>query len=183
MPNIENDYFEWLCQKVTNDDSVTRGLYRKLLMELHTIKFVYSVPLDRNRAADGVGLRDRFALEITHNDFTKIEEITSNIIGDCSVLEMMVALVLRCEETIMDDTRFGNRTEYWFWRMINNMHLSEFTDSKHDRSEIRRRVDIMLYRNYTPDGDGGLFFIPGIRGDLRKIEIWSQMLWYLDTIM
>ena len=111
MPNIEKDYFEWLCQKVTNDDSVTRGLYRKLLMELHTIKFVYSVPLDRNRAADGVGLRDRFALEITHNDFTKIEEITSNIIGDCSVLEMMVALVLRCEETIMDDTRFGNRTE------------------------------------------------------------------------
>ena len=183
MSNIENEYFEWLCQKVTNDDAVTRNLYRRLLMELHMIPFTYTVPLDRNRAADGLGLRDRFALELTHKKKKKIESITRAITGSCSVLEMMVALVLRCEETIMDDTRFGNRTEYWFWRMINNMHLSEFTDAKYDRAEIRRRIDIMLHREYTPDGDGGLFFIPGVRDDLRKIEIWFQMLWYLDTLM
>lgn len=180
--DLENAYFDWLCQIVTSDNCVSRGIYRKLLTELHTVNFTYTVLMDRNRAADGLALRTRFGLDITHRDIQGANEIARHITGECSVLEMMIALVLRCEETIMDDTRFGNRTEYWFWRMINTMHLTEFTDSNFDRQLVAERIRCMLDREYSPDGDGGLFFIPGIREDLRDVEIWTQMLWYLDTL-
>ena len=36
----------------------------------------------------------------------------------CSVLEMMIALAIRCEEHIMDDPDVGNRTGQWFWKDV-----------------------------------------------------------------
>jgi hypothetical protein len=102
--------------------------------------------------------------------------------GPCSVLEMLIALAIRCEETIMDDASMGNRTGQWFWGMINNLGLGGMTDDIVDVGVVDSVIERFLARDYEPNGEGGLFTIRRCSEDLRTVEIWVQLLWYLDTI-
>lgn len=164
---VKNDYFEWLYDKVC-----TGGIsYRKLLMCLHDIEFTYTIPNDVNRASDGADLRYRF---------TQNKDEFDILDGPCSVLEMMVALAIRCEETIMDDTRYGNRTGQWFWSMMSNLGINLMIDDMFDREFVEDKVYRFLDRQYEPNGRGGLFYIRNCNDDLRYVEIWVQLLWYLD---
>lgn len=53
---LNNEYFEWMCQLVCNE-RYSRGLsYQKLLGHLHNIDFQYVIPMDSNRAEDGIDL-------------------------------------------------------------------------------------------------------------------------------
>ena len=124
--------------------------------------------MDSNRAQDGIDLRERY-----YGD--------STIKGPCSVLEMMVALSIRCEE-IMDNPAYGDRTTQWFWNMIINMGLGAMYDSRFDKKHVEECVDRMLNREYEPNGKGGLFYVRGCTDDLRELEIWSQMCYFLDSI-
>ena len=100
----------------------------------------------------------------------------------CSVLEMMVALAIKIEEQIMDDPDIGNRTGLWFWKMIENLGLKNMRDAVIDTDYVEKIIFRFLDRNYQRDGSGGLFIVHG-HGDLRNVEIWYQMLWYLNDIL
>ena len=167
---IINEYFEWLCRLANGKK------YRKLLVLLHSIPFTYLMENDANRAADGVNLRYQFAYE--HN-YGSISEYLN---GPCSVLEMMLALSIRCEQHIMDDPDIGDRTSNWFWLMINNLGLKSMTDSNFNKSFVLERLDIFLKRAYEPNGEGGLFMIDN-DCDMRTTEIWYQMCAYLNSIL
>lgn len=39
-----------------------------------------------------------------------------------------------------------------------------------------------LNREYETNGKGGLFTVDKQR-DMRKVEIWCQLMWYLESIM
>lgn len=175
--DINNEYFNWLYNLVCKRAYSDRITYRKLLMHLHKEEFKYSIPRDRDRAEDGLSMRYRFSLEYTY-----VEDADSYILGPCSVLEMMVALALRCEETIMDDTSYGDRTKQWFWRMVTNLGLGSMHDDQYDREFVDNIVNVFLDREYEPDGRGGLFTIQDCEEDLRTMEIWHQLCWYLDSI-
>ena len=174
---INDDYFEWLCEVVDSKRFSKHVSYRKLLMHLHNIEFTWFIPYDDNRADDGIMLRRKYALA-HHN-----EELSDYISGPCSVLEMMAALAIRCEESIMDDTLFGNRTGQWFWGMIRNLGLSPMNDSNFDAEFVDDVIARFLNREYEPDGKGGLFTIKNCDHDLRTVEIWRQLSWYLGSIM
>ena len=174
---INDDYFEWLCEVVDSKRFSKHVSYRKLLMHLHNIEFTWFIPYDDNRADDGIMLRRKYAL--AHHD----EELSDYISGPCSVLEMMAALAIRCEESIMDDTLFGNRTGQWFWGMIRNLGLSPMNDSNFDAEFVDDVIARFLNREYEPDGKGGLFTIKNCDHDLRTVEIWRQLSWYLGSIM
>lgn len=176
--DITNEYFEWLNTIVSNKHCPKELSYRKLLMALHSTEFTYSIPKDKNRATDGLDLRCRFSLE---NSLNCNMEYMEYLCGPCSVLEMMVALALKCEE-IMDDTNAGNRTGQWFWGMVVTMGLGAMTDSRFDRDYVTDVVNRFLKRDYQPDGQGGLFRVRHCDVDLRRVEIWWQMCWYLDSI-
>ena len=173
---INDEYFEWLCELIDAKRFSKRVSYRKLLMHLHNIEFTWLIPMDDNRADDGIKLRRRYSLVC--NDAT----ISRYILGPCSVLEMMVALAVRCEEGIMDDTQMGNRTGQWFWGMVHNLGLSPMTDSNFDRYFVDDVIARFLNREYEPDGKGGLFTVRHCDRDLRKVEIWCQLSWYLASI-
>lgn len=173
---ISDEYFEWLCELVDSKRFSKRVSYRKLLMHLHNIEFTWFIPHDDNRADDGIQLRRRYAL--TQHDVS----LSNYISGPCSVLEMMVALAIRCEESIMDDTMFGNRTGQWFWGMIHNLGLSPMNDSEFDRDFTDDVIARFLNREYEPNGKGGLFTIKHCDCDLRTVEIWCQLSWYLGSI-
>lgn len=176
---INNDYFEWIFDTVCSGRFAKEISYRKLLIRLHDTEFRYLIPRDRNRAEDGLSLRYRFALTCDEDSY---ELIMDSIEGPCSVLEMMVALAIRCEENIMDDPNIGDRTGQWFWGMVNNLGLGAMLDTRFDEQYVDEVIERFLDREYERDGTGGLFTIKRCDYDLRGVEIWYQLCWYLDTI-
>ena len=169
-------YFEWMCSMVGYS-----GLhYQKLLRHLHGIEFIYVMDMDGNRAEDGVNLRYRFGYERNIPDY----EIASGLDDcPCSVFEMMVALAMRCEETIMSDPDEGNRTGLWFSEMLESLGLAKMDDHHYNTDYINDITERLLTRQYARDGKGGLFTVPGHHRDMRSVEIWYQMMWYLNDIL
>lgn len=174
---IKNEYFDWLYNLVCGKRYSKNVSYKKLLMRLHDIEFTYLIPRDENRASDGEDLRYRFAITRGYPDQMVLDAFD----GPASVFEMLVGLSIRCEETIMDDPAVGDRTGQWFWGMIVNLGLGAMFDSRFDKALVDDIVDKFLNRQYEPDGRGGLFTID-CDTDLRNVEIWHQMCWYLDGI-
>ena len=111
------------------------------------------------------------------------DEVLDILDGPCSVLEMMIALAIRCEENIMDDPNIGDRTSQWFWGMVVNLGLGSMVDCRFDKQFVDETIRIFLNRKYAPNGNGGLFTIRDCDKDLRKVEIWHQLCWYLDKIV
>ena len=172
--DVKNEYFEWLYDLVcknryTNDISV-----RKLLMYLHGTEFFYTIPMDENRAIDGVSLRWQYICEMGYS-----RDILDDLDGPCSILEMMVALCFKCEG-FMDDPTIGDRFAQWFWHMIVSLGLGGMDDRSFNKRKVESSVSRFLNRDYEPDGKGGLFTIRNCNRDLRHVEIWHQMCWYLD---
>lgn len=165
---IDDKYFEWMYDLVC-EGRYARGIsYRKLLGYLHEVEFTYTISNDANRAEDGIDLRRRFPYGFALD-------------GPCSVLEMMIALAIRCEESIMDDPKVGNRTGQWFWRMVTNLGLGSMSDNRFDEKLVKNVIERFLDRDYEPDGRGGLFTVC-CDYDLRDVEIWIQLGWYLNGI-
>ena len=147
-------------------------------MHLHNTTFTYLIPKDQNRAEDGIDLRYRFAIVCNYSE--DLDYILDMLAGPCSVLEMMVALAIRCEENIMENPNMGDRTGQWFWGMVVNLGLGSMTDDRYDRRYVSNAIRTFLDRRYSPDGQGGLFTVRHCDEDLTNVEIWHQLCWYLD---
>lgn len=172
--NIRDDYFEWIYQTL-----IGKG-YRHLLEYLFNEEFFYVVDLDDNRLEDGKELKYRYA------EYADIpDRVVRNKIGNeyCSVLEMMAALSIRMEESIMYDPDFGDRTSIWFWEMIKSLGLYGMTDKDYDQFYAQSAIARFLNRDYDRDGNGGLFTVKNTRTDMRDIDIWYQMCLYSDNIL
>ncbi len=100
---LNDPYFEWMYRLVV-DDRYSNKSYRRLFYKLHDTEFAYTIPMDGNRAEDGIDLRYRFGREQGYRD-----AVIANCldIRPCSILEMMIALAIRCEEHIMEDPDIG----------------------------------------------------------------------------
>lgn len=173
---IENKYFDWMYNLVCEDRYDGNNSYRKLLAYLHNVEFTYTIARDSNRASDGMDLRYRFAYD------TGCACADSYLEGPCSIFEMMLALAIRCEENIMDDPSMGNRTSQWFWKMVNNLGLSSMLDNNFDIYYVEDIITAFLNREYKRDGRGGLFAVRHCKRDMRRLEIWTQMCYYLDEL-
>lgn len=174
---IKIDYFEWMHDLVCADRYEWDVTYRQLLTFLHDTEFTYFVPFDENRAEEGIALRYRYCS--AHD----CEELEWCLDGPCSVLEMMIALAIRCEENIMDDPEYGDRTSQWFWHMITNLGLGSMHDSNYNEWLVNDVVTRFLEREYEPDGRGGLFTVKGWHRDMRDAEIWHQLMAYINSIV
>lgn len=180
---LKEEYFEWLCNKVIDDNSSVK--YSKLMSCLFDSFFIPVMSMDENRADDGKNLRYRFGRENDIPSSVILVELDSGDHDDsdaCSILEMMVALSIRCEETIMTDEQYGDRTGTWFWNMIVSLGLGTMNDLRFDEKYTNIVIDRFLNREYKRNGEGGLFTINSIKKDMRKFEIWYQMCWYLDSL-
>lgn len=177
---IEN-YFHWLCEFVDEDGYSDDLPRRELLRLLHQTPFTYILPMDANRFDEGVNLRYRFGTEA---------EVDSRVIASqlddrpCSMLEMMVALCVRCEEQIMCNADIGDRTGKWFNDMLDSLGLTDIDDDNEGYEEaVTDILERFMNREYEPDGHGGLFTLTRRRHDMRNAEIWYQAMWYLDEVL
>lgn len=173
---IQERYFDWMYGRVMGP----KYSYRKLLHRLNETPFTYILPMDENRKEDGFSLRYRFGHEMHIDDAVIANQLD---VTDCSVLEMMVALAIHCEEDIMDDPDYGDRTGQWFREMIGNLGLSGMDDRRYNEQYVDAHMDIFLNRRYEPDGRGGLFHLRHASEDLRNVQIWYQMNWYLNEFI
>lgn len=172
---LNQEYIDWMYQLV-NSDRFHRSASRwKLVKHLHRIVFAYSMPMDGDRAEDGINLRYRFGYENSYDD-----ALIAKYLDDrpCSVLEMMIALAIRCEEQIQD-LDIGDRTGRWFWSMVTSLGL----DGTYDPYLVDTRIERFMDREYSYNGEGGLFTVKHPRRDMRTVELWWQMCWYINTIL
>lgn len=172
--DLEQRYFVWLIDKI--DDGEKAEQYKYLLHKLHEINYwsKLDVPLDSNRYDDGVNLRYLFAEERQIPQPVIASELD---IRDCSMLEMLVALSIRIEESGMGIPYEGINPGRWFWMFVKNIgyFYSPFNDDM-----IYKKTDIFLNRKFNPDGSNGNLVVlnkPDV--DLRIIDIWYQIQLYL----
>ena len=177
---VRVDYFNWMVDMVCANRYAGPNSFRSLLAYLHTVDFKYRMVNDSDRAQDGVGLRHRFALS---NRDIPYDLVIVALDTPCSLLEMILALAIRCEESIMNDPRLGDRTAQWFWKMITTLGLGGMTDRLFDEEYAEEVVARFMERKYEPDGNGGLFRVRNVDCDLRRKSIWVQMCLYLDTMI
>lgn len=166
-------YFRWLCHRVHRRSEYT---YRELLQLLNDREFYWSVPNDDNRIEDGLKLREIYAE--THPSF-----LPPGPSEPCSVLEVLIALADRIEN-ILADPRKGDRTADWFWEMIRNLGLNQFHDQNFYEARNNGVINFILNqfinRTYDRRGQGSLFPSKKTAKNLARVEIWYQMMNYLD---
>lgn len=175
---IKDDYFIWMYDMVCAN--VVEETYYDLFGLMDSMTFEPMLLMDTNRSDDGIGLRYIFGNEmgISRDDITK-----AFYHEPCSVLEMMVALANRCEESIMKDPEYGDRTGVWFWNMVNTLGLSDMCDGNFNSLKATHILVRFINRGYEKDGSGGLFKIHDKTKDMRDIEIWYQMHFYLKELL
>lgn len=153
--------------------------YGSLLSYLFDCEFIWSHPLDENRYVDGINLRDDYSYYHCPEDERDI--FISEVKGKpCSMLEMLIALTIRCGNFMANSE--GVDYSFWFWNMLDHLELMDMHDRMFDRNSVDDICDRFISREYSPDGRGGLFWIPNCPYDLRKLEIWRQVNLYMIYI-
>lgn len=175
MIDIDQTYFEWLLKQL-NPEGVREGVAHVCNL-LYNCEFLRRIELDRNRAVDGITLREEFFDVYDEMDFE--EEVVDEFMGrECNWLEMMVALARRL------DFLYEGGVEGRFLEMINNMQLSplmEFNPHRSlstfefDQAYVDGVTDDINNNRISRDGRGGLFPLSHTPPyDQRESEIWAQ---------
>lgn len=180
--SIKQEYDNWIIGLATDWCSYY-GAYGKLMEFLHSIPFrsTAQIPLDSNRGSDGKDLRLRFTERMPEYNYNHAYLYLMDY--DATMLEVMVALAIRCEENIMHEDDLGDRSYEWFYGMLCSSGLDDCYDFNFNEEEARQIVTRILERKYSKNGKGGLFTLSNPPKDLRKVEIWYQLLWYLDEVL
>lgn len=171
-PNLLN-YYVWLIGHVHHESFEN---YDCLLSETwQTFYTNFSVPNDENRAADGFALRNRYASEL-------LADLPD--LGECRMLELLVGLAMRMND-VFYDWELPDQTGTYFWAMMTNLQLTQYTDEyvvEHPKSsldDILMIFTILDARSYSKDGHGGLFPLnPNGTNhqNQREVELWYQMM-------
>lgn len=156
-----DNYIRWVMKdKLYLTDKECKSYFR-LCMDLAGIEFIWSHPLDENRAIDGLELRSDFEYET--GDYL---DKTSGLMPKCTVFEMLAGLAIRCENQLMYSPSMGNRTSKWFFEFLDNLNLDH-------NSKINRKIaeDIL---------DGNTFPLKNSRNGIKREQIWKQLGAYLN---
>lgn len=167
--DLKQGYFEWLCAQTGLGGTHGPSSYSILLRELHKSLYFSTVGNDQDRATDGKALREPFGG-------------VSRDMGECTVLEMLVAFAMRIDIWLNGGTVFGQRL--WLYTMLHNLGLDTYDDDRcagdpNAVEEIRSIVERWLSRQYRADGLGGIFPLRNPVMDQRKVELWYQLQGYL----
>lgn len=176
MKNQKTDkYFKWLLSQIKATENEK---YYQVLLDLHRQVFFSKKPNDDNRAVDGIKLREIFAMEYDLSSEELLE-------GPCTMLEMLVALSARMDH-ILYDYNLEDQTPRWFWMILGNLNLLAVDKSqrtwKYKQNKNRLIIEKFLKREYDSNGKGGLFPLRHPKEDQRDVEIWYQMMNFINEM-
>ena len=163
---LDELYFTWLCRQVGEDSSANPSrTYWRMLKGLYTKEFVYLIPNDDNRAADGKDLRREFARDLSI-------DIDPGWMGlGCSMFELMIGLARDLSELTEEDIQNE------FWELVENLNLEQYHDNVPiPPNRVSDVLDEVIWRTYRRNGRGGLFPLKGRPAqDQTKVELWYQL--------
>ena len=168
---IDELYFRWLYSRVAVL-GVQQGsdTFWKLMRVLFKKEFVWFVPNDDNRVADGIDLR----YEFTDSARLNLSLADPWYREGCSMLEMFIAMSRRLSFL------GGGDVVDWFWQLLDNLDIEEYHDGRSNFEDIVDSIlDRVIWRQYGPSGVGGLFPLNFPREDQREVELWKQLNSYL----
>lgn len=169
---LDERYLSWLYGQIVTVKTRARVRnHRKLFKQMHETIFVAIVPYDENRVADARDLRYEFLAE-AEDEQGDLDWMRS----PCSMLELFMILSRQLAFE-MDDPVVP-----WFWHLIETLDLEQFNDREYDdhaQEAIARTLDRVIWRQYEPNGHGGLFPLRNPERDQRKVELWYQLNAYL----
>lgn len=172
---LDEAYFVWLYSQVGAVKLRNRSRsYWSLTRQLFQKEFVWFVPNDDNRIADGRDLRHEFLAD------SGLDADPVWMDMGCSMFEMLVALSRRLAFEVEGQPRD------WFWHLIQVLDLRQFNDRVYNdeaHKQIDEALDRVIFRTYDYDGRGGLFPLRNPRQDQRKVELWYQLSAYLAELM
>ncbi len=169
-PATSSDYIYWIAtDKLGLSDKKYRE-YNFLFNDLAKIEFISTHPMDKNRASDGLNLREKFTYET--GEFL---DSSSGLTPKCSFFEMLAGLAIRIENQIMRNLSIGDRTSKWFIDMIDGLGFSDFKNKnwKYDyESIIDNKCNNIINKKDV---------IFPIDKKLNNEEIWLQCMAYLRS--
>lgn len=169
-------YYEWLLYKVCDEHQ--KAEYSRLLEYLSCVPFVPKVARDDNLTEHVEYMRESFEDEAYDNG----QSIAVPNDAPITLLEVMVNLSIKAEDIMQsfDGVDCGR----WFWGMLKNSGLIFYTNYRYKDSGVKLHVTRIIHRTYEADGKGGLFYIPHVDAayDMREIELWYQLMWYIDYV-
>lgn len=165
---ILGEYFKWLMDKIEYWKDSHR-YYDNLMEYLFFSPFVCSISNDENRKEDGLQLRDDFVFESGKNLENEL---------DCSILEVLVALSIRCDRNVIGDPEIIKESKL-FWIMLDNLGLTVYDDDRFDVDIVKNIVDNWMFRRFETDGFGSVFPLKYPGRNQKTLEIWFQMQDYL----
>lgn len=168
---LDELYFVWLYNQVGDSEIKNPSrTYWRMLKQLYTKEFVWIIPNDDNRIADGKDLRQEFA------DKAKLKNVDETWMRfGCSMLELIVALSRRLSFEAEGEPRD------WFWHLIENIGLGGYNDNRltYMNEFVDDVLERLIWRMYDRSGRGGLFPLRDPQEDQRKVELWYQLSAYV----
>lgn len=95
-------------------------------------------------------------------------------------IHRQVETMPRADNGDVEHADIGNRTGQWFWSMIVSLGLASMDDNRFHQSRAEFVIERFRRRDYQPNGAGGLFTLQNPKEDLRTLDIWYQMMAYLN---
>lgn len=168
---MNQDYIKWLQNRVDLID--TKGSHDSLFKELASYNYDYILPMDENRAQDGIALRYQF---YQNSDSYPRWVLTQ----PCTFLEFLVALAERM--SFICSSYVEDMIKGIFWKLLDNMTISNLTDDEWEQLDGEKQVGWAISRvcnrTYDADGTGGLFPMAKPKQNQREIQVWYQMQQY-----
>ena len=151
-------YFHWLLKFIGNG-FCRKNSYFELLEYLFNTEFYWSIPMDENRAADGIELRHRFVVECNENEEASFVYLS----GPASVLEVLIALSIRMEYIARGSVDLSKSSQ-WFWGMIKSLDVFDCYDGCFNEEKV---ILCLRYMPIFPNGEG---------------ELWTQAMKFLSEL-
>lgn len=160
-------YLDWLAKHITPN---RQRNFDELFRIMHEKEFVYVIANDDSRMQDAHDVRLDYFREFQVKPY-----VTTDVLGPISVLEILIALSKRM--SFMTIATPGDLA----WGLLQNLELNGYSGrvSRRQAEEIDDILERLIWRQYTPDGQGGFFPLAWPEEDQRSIELWYQMATYL----
>ena len=186
---VKKSYFNYLLSTISDHDHDAEKEYTKLCTLLFNTPYVVLNPMDANRVSDVTVLRDSWLNSIRIKDEQLRLEYAKDIEATgTSILEVLIALVLKINNQVLADPDRPELPANLFWNLIDNIVAYGSFGSKYTKASEVLTDDIWCdfasdtmiaclnrinTRTYHPDGVGGLFPLRNPKINQRKEELWT----------
>jgi hypothetical protein len=171
-PSLKDVYVEWLAHELTSASTRQDKSYLELAHVMFEVEFTWldSIPMDENRAGDGMEIRYEFG------ELHRISRGDMRRLGNCTFLEVLIGLSRRVAFVC------GGDAHHWAWQLLVNIGLERMWDhmSRPKRHATVEILHTVMERQYAPDGSGGFFPLAWPQRDQREVELWYQLNAYAE---